>query len=217
MRDLRAAREAMVRTQIERRGIRDARVLEAMRRVPREAFVSPGDRPRAYADCALPIAEGQTISQPYVVAQMVEALDIGPADHVLEVGTGSGYAAAVLAELAASVVTIERLPRLASEARERLSRLAYDGVQVVVGDGTLGWSDEAPYDAILVSAHAPVVPPALEEQLAGGGRLVLPVGRGLDDQRLVRRVRGVDGGIEETSLGGVRFVRLIGHDGWPAD
>lgn len=213
--DPRAARETMVRTQLERRGIRDPRVLDAMRRVPREAFVAPADRARAFADGALPLAEGQTISQPYVVAQMIEALAIRPSDHVLEVGTGSGYAAAVLAELAASVVTIERLPRLARDARERLRRLGYDGVQVVEGDGTRGWPDEAPYDAILVSAGAPAVPPALEDQLAGGGRLVLPVGRGLDDQRLVRRIRGPDGGIRETSLGGVRFVRLIGQDGWP--
>ncbi len=217
MKDARAAREAMVRTQIERRGIRDPRVLDAIRRVPREAFVSPTDRARAYEDCALPIAEGQTISQPYVVAQMVEALAIGPADRVLEVGTGSGYAAAVLAALAASVVTIERLSRLAEAARARLSRLAYGTVEVVEGDGTLGWPPGAPYEAILVSAGAPAVPTALEEQLAPGGRLVLPVGRGLDDQQLLRRIRARDGRIRETMLGPVRFVRLIGRDGWPAD
>ena len=206
----------MVRTQIERRGVRNPRVLQAMRTVPRECFVPPAWRARAFADEALPLGEGQTISQPYVVAHMIEALGLTGGERVLEVGTGSGYAAAVLAELAAEVVTVERVPALAEAARARLARLGYPGVLVVEGDGTLGCPDHAPYGAILVSAGAPRVPPALASQLAPGGRLVLPVGRDPREQTLERHTAptGREGWRRET-LGAVRFVPLIGRHGWP--
>ncbi|MFV1958528.1 MAG: protein-L-isoaspartate(D-aspartate) O-methyltransferase [Planctomycetota bacterium] len=217
MKDAAARREAMVRRQIERRGIRDPRVLEAMRRVPREAFVPPALRDQAFDDGALPIAGGQTISQPYVVALMVEAMETGPQDRVLEVGTGSGYAAAVLAEIAREVVGVERIPTLVEEARDRLACLGYEGVEVVQGDGSLGWPARAPYDAILVSAGAPDVPEALLGQLAEGGRLVLPVGASTWDQRLVRVTADGRGGWRRETLGGVRFVPLLGEQGWPAD
>jgi protein-L-isoaspartate(D-aspartate) O-methyltransferase len=204
----------MVQVQMERRGVRDARVLEAMRTVPREAFVPDVSRPFAYEDRALPIACEQTISQPYVVALMVEALRPDHDAKVLEVGAGSGYAAAVLAVLVREVFAIERHEPLAEEAAERLARLGYANVTLRAGDGTLGWPDEAPFDGILVSAAAPRAPRPLLEQLAVGGRLVVPIGDGGSSQQIVRLTRR-DTGFESEHLGGVRFVPLVGAEGWP--
>ena len=207
------ARARMVADQIARRGVTDSRVLAAMRDVPREEFVERGLEAEAFRDGPLPIAQGQTISQPFIVALMAEAARIAPADRVLEVGAGSGYAAAVLGRLAARVVAIERHPALAQAARERLQRLGMAHVEIVEGDGTLGWPEAAPFDAIVVSAGAPRVPEALKEQLAPGGRLVIPVGDEGSHQDLRRLTRREDG-FHEESLGGVRFVPLIGAQGW---
>ncbi len=207
-------RARMVERQVAARGVSDPRVLDAMRVVPREAFVPPGQAARAHADGPLPIGEGQTISQPYIVALMAEAARIGPGDRVLEVGAGSGYAAAVLSRLAARVFAVERLSALAEAAAERLARLGCANVAVRAGDGTLGWPEAAPFDAIVVSAGGPEVPEALMAQLAPGGRLVMPVGRDEGIQRLLRLTRSRDGWVED-DLGAVRFVPLIGAQGWP--
>ena len=204
----------MVRRDLVERGVHDPAVLEAMGALPREHFVDPGLAEAAYDDCALPIDADQTISQPYIVAVMTEALELGPDDRVLEVGTGSGYAAAVLARVAGEVVTIERHRVLADQATERLAALGVDDVTVVVGDGTLGWPERAPYDGIVVTAGGPVVPPALLDQLADGGRLVMPVGREWREQELLRVRRDGDRLVEE-DLGPVRFVPLVGEQGWP--
>ena len=209
-------REQMVERQIARRGIRDAAVLDAMRKVPREAFVPEHLADRAYEDCALPIGEGQTISQPYVVAVMTQMLELEPHHRVLEVGTGSGYAAAVLATIAAEVYTIERLGGLAESARRRLARLGYDNVHVRHGDGSLGWPEHAPSDAIVVTAGGPDVPPSLLSQLAIGGRLVMPVGAE-EAQHLVTVTRTTADTYARTTLEPVAFVPLIGAEGWPAD
>jgi protein-L-isoaspartate(D-aspartate) O-methyltransferase len=182
--------------------------------VPRETFVPERLAEFAYDDTPLPIAEQQTISQPYVVALMAEALELGPGDRVLEIGAGSGYAAAVLSRIAREVWTVERHASLAREARERMGRLGYGNVQVVHGDGTLGWPERAPYDAIVVAAGGPEVPPALLDQLAPGGRLVIPIGPDPRTQSLVRVRRRPDGGHVREELGGVRFVPLIGAQGW---
>ena len=208
------ARERMVEAQLARRGIRDQRVLAAMRAVPREAFVAPGYAGVAYEDGPLPIGEGQTISQPYVVALMIEAAALGPGDRVLEVGAGSGYAAAVMAQIAAEVFAIERHQSLAAEAARRCARLGYGNVEIRVGDGTLGWPEAAPFDAILVAAGAPEAPRALKEQLKVGGRLVIPVGAGGLGQALLKLTRTGDDAWERQDLGGVRFVPLIGAQGW---
>jgi protein-L-isoaspartate(D-aspartate) O-methyltransferase len=202
----------MVERQLRRRGIRDERVLAAMGRVPRELFVPEHERRRAYADSALPIGFGQTISQPYVVAAMCELLGLSGDEHVLDVGTGSGYAAAVLAELADRVVSVERIPELASRARAALAAAGHPEVEVRVGDGSLGAPDRAPFHAIAVAAAVPDVPPALYEQLAEGGRLVLPRGP-LDGQELVVIVRTPEGPAERRSLP-CRFVPLIGEEGF---
>jgi protein-L-isoaspartate(D-aspartate) O-methyltransferase len=204
-------RERMVAEQLVPRGIRDARVLDAMRTVPRHLFVPDEMQPLAYADRALAIGHGQTISQPYMVAAMAEAAALDGDERVLEVGTGSGYQAAVLARLAREVLTIERLEPLARDARARLERLGY-AVRVTVGDGTAGYAAGAPYDAILVGAGAPQVPQALTEQLADGGRLVLPVGSKLH-QRLTVTVRTGDR-LVDTVHGDCVFVPLIGRHGW---
>ncbi|HZR80459.1 MAG TPA: protein-L-isoaspartate(D-aspartate) O-methyltransferase [Candidatus Binatia bacterium] len=209
-----AARDEMVRTQIAARGIGDDAVLCAMRDVPRDAFVPPELREFAYRDSPLPIGCGQTISQPYMVALMAAALQLRASDRVLDVGTGSGYAAAVLARIAREVYTIERHPELAAIAERTLRELGYENVHVRVGDGTLGWPDRAPYDAIAVAAGGPAVPDALLDQLAPGGRLVIPIGEGRDLQELVRVTRRPDGTLERESLGDVRFVPLIGVQGW---
>lgn len=204
----------MVERHVKARGVQDPAVLDAMRTVPREAFLPGHLAEFAFDDTPLPIAEGQTISQPFIVAAMVEALKLKPHERVLEIGTGSGYAAAVLGEIAAEVYTIERHRALAEEAERRLGKLGYHQVHVLCGDGTLGWPEHAPFDAILVSAGGPEVPRVLVEQLAPGGRIVIPVGPDLRDQRLLRVTKDASGktGIED--LGGVRFVPLIGAGGF---
>lgn len=204
----------MVDVDIARRGIRDERVLAALRQVPREAFVDQEFAKCAYQDAPLPIGHGQTISQPLIVATMAEAARIGPTDRVLEVGTGSGYVAAVLGELAAAVFTVERHRELAERAEDRLRSAGHGNVTVRTGDGTRGWPEEAPFDAIVVSAAGPSVPRSLKEQLRIGGRLVIPVGSRRGEQRLLRLTRASDDRFEEEDLGGVRFVPLIGDEGW---
>ncbi|HVV84868.1 MAG TPA: protein-L-isoaspartate(D-aspartate) O-methyltransferase, partial [Kofleriaceae bacterium] len=198
-------RQQMIDRDLVGRGIRDPRVLSAMAGVPREAFLPPELAEFAYDDRPLPIALGQTISQPYIVALMAEALHLRPAETVLEIGTGSGYAAAVLAELAGHVYTIERHPGLADGARAVLDRLGYHQVDVLCADGTLGWPEHAPYDAIVVAAGGPDVPDALREQLALGGRLLIPVGPARA-QRLVRVTRVGKDEFRREDLGEVRFV-----------
>jgi len=208
-------RRRMVERHVEARGVHHPAVLEAMRRVPREAFLPPDLAEFAYEDTPLPIEEGQTISQPFIVAAMAEALKLGPEDRVLEIGTGSGYAAAVLGEVAGEVYTVERHRLLAEQAESRLESLGYHNVHVLCGDGTLGWPEQAPFDAILVSAGGPNVPSLLLEQLAPEGRIVIPVGTDLRDQRLLRVTKKPDGTTSSEDLGGVRFVPLIGAGGFP--
>jgi protein-L-isoaspartate(D-aspartate) O-methyltransferase len=210
-------RDRMVDVQIARRGVRDRHVLDAMRRVPREAFVEPGFEEFAYEDAALPIRDGQTISQPYIVAVMIEAAEVKPGDIVLEVGAGSGYAAAVMSQIADRVYAIERQPSLGQTAQQRFKKLGYDNIELRVGDGTRGWSEAAPFDAILVAAGGPEVPPALKEQLAIGGRLIIPVGEEERHQTLIKLTRKSDAEFETENLGGVVFVPLIGEQGWAED
>jgi len=209
-------RDFMVDSQIAARGVCDTEVLDAMRIVPRERFVPEELREFAYEDTPLPIEAGQTISQPYIVAHMIEAAAIGRDDRVLEIGAGSGYAAAVISRIAGQVYAIERHPQLAALARERMSALGYDNVEIRTGDGTQGWPDVAPFDAILVAAGGPAVPRPLCRQLAIGGRLVIPVGDA-DAQRLMRVTRRSADNFEEEDLGDVRFVPLIGAHGWAED
>ena len=204
----------MVERQIAARGIRGPALLDALREVPREAFVAPDYGSQAYGDYPLPIEGGQTISQPYIVALMIEAARIGVADRVLEVGAGSGYAAAVMGRIAGQVIAIERKPELVAVARERMARLGYANVAIVEGDGTRGWPDGAPYDAILAAASGSHVPQPLIDQLAPGGRLVMPVGGRAWVQQLVKLTKLADGRIERENLGEVRFVPLIGEEGW---
>jgi protein-L-isoaspartate(D-aspartate) O-methyltransferase len=207
-------RRRMVESQIAARGITDRAVLDAMNAVPRQAFV-PGSRTEAaYDDAPLPIEEGQTISQPYVVALTAAALRLGPRDRVLEVGAGSGYAAAVFSRIVAEVYAIERHAVLAGLARRRLAALGFDNVRVIEGDGTLGWPAHAPYDAIAVSAGGPAIPDALLDQLALGGRLVIPVGAELRSQKLLRVVRAGAAEFRREDLGDVQFVPLVGAQGW---
>jgi protein-L-isoaspartate(D-aspartate) O-methyltransferase len=206
--EYKAAREEMVREQIEDRGVRDARVLAAMRKVPRHLFVPPEERDQAYNDYPLAIGHGQTISQPYIVAYMTEALELKPRDRVLEIGTGSGYQAAILAELVAEVYSIEIIEALAKEAEARLRRLGYSNVQVRAGDGYRGWPEAAPFDAIIVTAAPDHIPQPLVDQLREGGRLVLPLG--LWDQELVRLRRSRSGILRESLLP-VRFVPMTGE------
>jgi protein-L-isoaspartate(D-aspartate) O-methyltransferase len=205
-------RARMVDEQILARGITDPLVLAAMRKVPRHLFLPPEHVPMAYEDRPLPIGEGQTISQPYMVAVMTNALKLEGQEKVLEVGTGSGYQAAVLAEIAAHVVTTERRPDLAEEARKRLESLGYVNVEVVVGDGSRGYGERAPYDGIVVTAGAPSVPETLIEQLAEGGRLVIPVGNSY--HQTLTRVTRRSGGDQVERLEGCVFVPLIGEYGW---
>lgn len=209
------ARAQMVREQIEQRGVREPRVLDAMREVPRHLFAAQTDPHRAYDDCSWPIGLGQTISQPYMVALMTDALHVDERSHVLEVGTGSGYQAAVLGRLAGDVVSIERHAPLAAQAAERLAAQGYDNVRVVVGDGSLGWPAEAPYDGIVVTAGAPVVPEALRAQLADGGRLVIPIGNEYLQHLLVITREG--DAFHERLLTSCVFVPLVGEQGWPQD
>src|SRR5206468_3486771 len=217
MLDLARARARMVDVQIARRGVRDRSVLDAMRGVPREAFVEPGFEEFAYEDGPLPIGEGQTISQPYIVALMIEAAEVKPGDSVLEVGAGFGYAAAVMSQIADRVYAIERHPSLGNSARQRFKKLGYDNIELRVGDGTRGWPEAAPFDAILVAAGGPEVPTALKEQLAVGGRLVIPIGEEKRYQTLVKLTRKSGSEFEEENLGAVAFVPLIGEQGWAED
>jgi protein-L-isoaspartate(D-aspartate) O-methyltransferase len=217
MADMASARNRMVDNQIASRGIRDRYVLEAMRKVPRERFVEEGFEEFAYEDGPLPIGHGQTISQPYIVAMMIEAAEVRPVDRVLEIGAGSGYAAAVLGEIAASVIAIERHEPLGETARSRIASAGSSNVDVRIGDGTLGWPDAAPFDAILVAAGGPATPRALREQLAEGGRLVIPVGKAESLQSLLKITRTGPRTWDEEDLGAVRFVPLIGAQGWTED
>jgi len=212
-----AQREAMVQRQVESRGIRNDAVLRAMRSVPREAFVPGWLHEFAYEDSPLPIEEGQTISQPYIVALMIEAAGVGPGDRVLEVGCGSGYASAVLSRVARKVYAIEWHESLADVARRRMQTLGFDNVEIVQGDGSLGWAEHAPFDVIIVSAGGPEVPRSLLEQLAVGGRLVIPVGGEPRTQTLLRVRRSGEHEYERESLGRVQFVPLVGSEGWSAD
>jgi len=210
-------RREMVDRQIAGRGITDHAVLDAMRVVPREAFVPEAQAEFAYDDTPLPIEAAQTISQPYIVALMASALELSPDDRVLEVGAGSGYAAAVLSRIAGEVHAIERHAMLAELARRRLRELGYDNAEVRHGDGTMGWPAHAPYDGIAVAAGGPSVPETLRQQLAVGGRLVIPVGTTPRDQQLIRVTRTSERDYREESLGAVRFVPLIGAQGWADD
>ena len=207
-------RKIMIEEDLIGRGISDPLVIRAMREVPREAFVPAEMTDLAYEDYPLPIGEDQTISQPYIVAYMTEALELTAANRVLEIGTGSGYAAAVLGRIAATVHTVERIGNLARIARQRLELLGYSNIHVHEGDGTLGWPEHAPYDAIVVTAGAPQVPQPLMEQLAVGGRLVIPVGSFSTFQMLVRVRRVSEHDYRTEELCGVRFVPLIGAEGW---
>jgi len=205
----------MVRDQVECRGVRDPRVLEAMGRVPRHRFLPHRDADAAYEDRPVPIGRGQTISQPYIVALMTELLELRPGDRVLEVGTGSGYQAAILAELADEVVSVERHEDLSNRAGAILAGLGYDHVTLHVGDGSLGWPEDAPYDAIVVTAGCPAVPASLAPQLAPGGRLVCPAGtRAM--QKMLKFVHTARGLVRTESINCV-FVPLVGAQGWPGD
>ncbi len=209
------ARLKMVEEQLVPRGITDPRVLEAMRKVPRHLFLEEALAERAYDDSALPIGEKQTISQPYIVALMTQALALRESDRVLEIGTGSGYQTAILAELAERVYSIERVKALALQSRERLDQMGYRNVAIRIGDGTYGWGDAAPFDAILVAAGSPSMPPLLVEQLREGGRLVIPVG----DRSMQRLQLGVKqrGQLVVSDLGDCVFVPFIGAFAWSAD
>ena len=212
--DFALARRKMVQEQLLARGIKDERVLRAMMKVPRHLFLEEGLWSQAYGDFPLPIGEGQTISQPYIVALMTEALRLKGDEKVLEVGTGSGYQAAILAELAERVFSIERISSLAAKARRILDELGYANVLIKVSDGTYGWEEEAPFDGIIVTAGAPEIPKTLLRQLKVGGRLVIPVGN--EYSQTLLRIARKESGYKEEDLGGCRFVRLIGDHGWRA-
>ncbi|MDK9557034.1 protein-L-isoaspartate(D-aspartate) O-methyltransferase [Marinobacter sp. M216] len=212
--DFASRRAWMVEDQIVGRGISSPLVIEAMRRVPREKFVTRSMMDCAYDDGPLPIGAGQTISQPYIVALMADALDLKGGEVVLDIGTGSGYAAAVLASIAARVFSIERIPELADAAAKTLAAEGYDNVVVRCGDGTLGWPEQAPFDGICVAAGAPVVPESLKQQLSIGGHLVIPVGSVHTVQSLRRITRVSDTEFRSENLGDVRFVPLLGEQGW---
>lgn len=207
-----SAREEMVKRQLVPRGISDKGVLEAMGRVPREAFVPEAMKANAYDDRPLPIGRDQTISQPYIVALMTQALELGGTEKVLEIGTGSGYQAAILAELCRTLYTVERIDVLLVKAKETLQGIGYDNIRFKIFDGTLGWPEHAPYDAVMVTAAAPRIPKPLLDQLREGGRGVLPVGDRFS-QKLIKVTKDQKGFFEE-DLGGVRFVRLAGEQGW---
>jgi len=207
------ARKRMVETQIVARGVKDRRVIEAMLKIPRHLFVQEAMASQAYNDTSLPIGDKQTISQPYMVALMTEMLAPRGSETVLEIGTGSGYQAAVLSALARRVCTIERIPNLAAKARRLFDTLGLTNIAMKIDDGTVGWAGEAPFDAIIVTAGAPVIPEALISQLAAGGRLIIPVGDQLN-QELVRLVKNEDGTLSQEKSVACRFVKLIGRDGW---
>lgn len=204
----------MVEDQIIRRGVKNPLVIKAMKKVPRHLFVPKRMVDRAYDDSPLPIGHSQTISQPYIVAYMTEALRLTGGEKVLEIGTGSGYQAAILAEIAKEVYTIERIEDLAKQAENTLKKLGYKNIQIIVGDGTLGLEEYAPYDGIIVTAGGPYVPETLVNQLKIGGRLVMPVGEYKYGQDLVRITRGIDNKIHRETLTSVVFVPLIGEKGW---
>lgn len=212
--DFEKLRHQMVKEQLIKRGIEEQSVIDAFKKVPREKFMLKKNRHLAYEDGAQSIDEGQTISQPYIVASMLQALNLDESDRVLEVGTGSGYAAALLAEIAAEVYTIERIEKLAVKAKEVLADLNYENVEVKIGDGTLGWAEKAPYDAIIVSAAAPYLPESLQEQLKKGGRIIIPIGErgGIQSLKLIRKK--YNGKFKEEELEYVRFVPLLGEDSW---
>ena len=212
MTDFADARKRMVARQIAARGIDDPALLAAFRAVPREQFVAPALATSAHDDRALPIEAGQTISQPYIVALMIAAAEVGPDDRVLEVGAGSGYAAGVLAQMVREVIAVERHGGLARSAVERIARLGYGNVRIVEGDGILGWPEAAPYDAILASASGGHVPPPLVEQLKPGGRLVIPLGGRWAGQTLVKLTKQADGSLAQRQLCAVRFVPLVGAE-----
>jgi len=212
MMNFQKARDRMVETQLAGRGIRNHRVLEAMRRVPRHLFVEEALQEQAYSDYPLPIGEKQTISQPYIVALMSEVLELKGDEKILEIGTGSGYQAAILAELADRVFSVERFPPLAYRASQILKKLGYQNILIRVADGSLGWPEEAPFDGIMVTAGTPKIPQPLTDQLRVGGRLVLPVGDRLSQELVL--VERTPEGIRKTDFGGVRFVGLVGKWGW---
>ncbi len=207
------ARKRMVEAQIVSRGVKDRRLIEAMLKVPRHVFVEEAMAAQAYSDTPLPIGEKQTISQPYMVALMTELLELSGKEKVLEIGTGSGYQAAILATLADRVYTVERIRPLALKARRALDSLGLLNVNIKISDGTIGWEEEAPFDAIIVTAGAPTVPEKLVEQLAPGGRLVIPVGNQFE-QILVRVIKQDDGSLVRENVAGCRFVKLVGKYGW---
>jgi protein-L-isoaspartate(D-aspartate) O-methyltransferase len=212
--DFARQRGQMIINQIKERGIHNPAILAALDAVPRAAFISEVYWPYAYEDIPLPLPAGQTISQPYVTALMINALKLKPTDRVLEIGTGSGYGAAVLSHIAAEVFTIERIATLVAYAQDNLERLGYHNIHIRHGDGTLGWPDRAPFDAILITAGGPIVPPSLRQQLAIGGRLVMPVGGHPHRQHLVRITRRADNSYTRHDLGRVAFVPLIGSEAW---
>ena len=214
MTDVASEREAMVQRQIAGRGISEPIILEAFRAVPREQFLGEQYAELAYGDHPLPIEAGQTISQPYIVALMIHAAEIKCGDRVLEVGAGSGYAAAVISRLADEVIAVERQPELAQIARERMRRLGFTNVRIVEGDGTRSFSADAPYDSILAAASGSHVPKPWIDQLADGGRIVMPVGEAGGIQKLIKLTKGPAGKVITEDLGGVRFVPLIGEEGW---
>lgn len=212
--DFEKLRSKMVKEQLIKRGIEDQAVINAFKKVEREKFMLEKNREYAYEDGAQIIEAGQTISQPYIVAVMMQALKLEENDRVLEVGTGSGYAAALLAEIVKEVYTIEKIEKLAVKAEKVLSELDYQNVEVKIGDGSLGWEENAPYDAILVSAAAPYVPENLIEQLNNGGRIIIPIGERGGIQQLKLITKKFNGRLKEESLEYVRFVPLLGEDSW---
>jgi protein-L-isoaspartate(D-aspartate) O-methyltransferase len=211
--DYSVARRRMVEQQIVARGITDQRLLDALLTVPRHLFVEAGLQSHAYTDASLPIGEKQTISQPFMVASMTAALELQGNERILEIGTGSGYQTAILSCLVKRVYSVERIGVLAAQARRVLDRLQMSNINIKIGDGTIGWKDQAPFDGILVAAGSPDVPPEYLEQLDYGGRLVMPVGD-QTEQTLIRMTRHEDGQIEREHLMGCRFVPLIGQQGW---
>ncbi len=213
--DFSAMRANMILTQLKERGIKDTAVLQAMNTIPREAFVDAAYKGMAYQDNPLPIPANQTISQPYVVALMLSLLALKPEHRVLEVGTGSGYAAAILSQLVKAVYTIERHQTLVDYAQECLKTIGCENIFIHHGDGTLGWPEHAPFDGIIVAAGGPVIPTALRQQLAIGGRLIMPVGKEQRRQELIRLTRISQEQFRKKNFGPVAFVPLIGHEGWP--
>lgn len=211
--DFSVEREAMVEHQIKARGVKDPATLRAMREVPRHLFVEKSNQPFAYEDGPLAIGHGQTISQPYIVAVMTEAAELTPDSVVLDVGTGSGYAAAILSRIVKEVYSIERIPELTQAAQKVIQELGYTNIHLMTGDGTLGWKEKAPFDAIIVTAGAPVVPESFAEQLKVGGRIIIPVGDSIF-QELLRLRKNPNGTLLKENLESVRFVPLIGKEGW---